>query len=523
LLKGLIFFVMRFITTVAALSAAVVLTSAPFVARADDADAQTLLAKHRAYVGWQLGDGTFKTLKLTREYEDAHGKTTAGAVETRAGLIYRNTYTDPDRPGLSRSSGFTGNVFWTSGYNGFTTPIYGDVAKYRGTQDALLNEGFASLPGTLQGSKQVAGQKADVVRVTVPNGDTMDLAIIPETGAIVQAVIDAGASDEATIEVLSYTEPLPGKKIIGSFRYASDDGTYRYAKVEPNVVVTDANLHPPATRANWTFGDPKPFPITLTSARILVDATVNGVKGRFILDTGSSSIVLNNNFASRVGAKPLHLPGEAQTLAMGGRSKIDTQQVDTIQFGSSTLSNVVVDSRDFNAGDYQGLDDKNYDGLIGFDLFAGAVVRIHADPASMSITDPATTNLSGETGLPVLADISDGIPVVPMQLDGSINVNATLDSGDPADVLFGPDLIYKYHLRMASRAAAAIPGFGNVECGVIDQLTLGPIVYRSVDACKRTEDIFTGRNIIVGLDFLRHFNLTFDYPNGRLYFEPLRQ
>ena len=39
-------------------------------------DAQALLAKHRAFVGWQLEDGTFKTLRLEREYVNDKGKVT---------------------------------------------------------------------------------------------------------------------------------------------------------------------------------------------------------------------------------------------------------------------------------------------------------------------------------------------------------------------------------------------------------------------------------------------------------------
>jgi hypothetical protein len=44
------------------LAAGMTLAATPLVARADDA--QALLAKHRAFVGWQLGDGAINSLVL---------------------------------------------------------------------------------------------------------------------------------------------------------------------------------------------------------------------------------------------------------------------------------------------------------------------------------------------------------------------------------------------------------------------------------------------------------------------------
>jgi hypothetical protein len=509
------------LAAIATMTVAVVLWIAP--ARSGD-EAEALLAKHRAFVGWQLTDGTFKTLRLERVYVNSKGRVTERALERRVGLLYRNTYTYPRRANTTDESGFTGSVFWRSDVNGFTTPIYGDLAKYRLSATALLNEGFPITGATLLRSGTEDGRSIAVVHVPIPRADAVDLSIDTATGAIATAVVDPGGDYETTYHILSYAEPIPGKKMIGSFRIGDEGGSFTYTKIEPNVALADADLHPPTPSASWAFANPKPFPISLTPTRIIVQATVNGTKGTFILDTGASSgIILNKSFADRVAAKDLRVRGQAFTLY--DPTPIELRRVDTIDLGGNSLSNVIVQAVDFNnsfaSKDYRGLDEKNYDGLIGYGLFAGAIVRIDSGAGTMAIDDPASFDASGAKGLPLLVDIAAGMPSVPMTLNDAIPVKAYFDSGDPDAVIFGPDLIFKYHLSMGTKLQGSALGFGMIACGTLAKLTLGPIVYAGVDACERRTDVMSGRNILVGLDFLRHFNMTFDYPHGRLFLEPL--
>jgi Aspartyl protease len=508
--------------TAIAISAAV-LCAAPV--RADN-DAQAILAKHRAFAGWQLTDGTFKTMRLEREFRSDKGIVTERSLERRVGLLYRNTYTYLKRANTTDETGFTGTVFWRSDINGFTTPIYGDLAKYRLSATALLNEGLPSVGATVLRSDTEDGRAVTVVHVPMPRADAVDLFIDSATGAIVKAVVDPGGDYETTFHIVSYTEPIPAKKVIGSFRIGDRRGTFTYTKIEPNVVISDTELHPAAPTASWTFANSKPFSILLTPTRIIVRAIVNGTQGTFILDTGASEgVILNKSFADRIGAKDLQVHG--QTLTLYEPTPIDLRRVDTIEMGGNTLSNMIVEAVDFNnafaSKDYRGLDGKNYDGLIGYGLFAGAIVRVGLGAATMAIDDPASFDSSGEKGLPLLVDIADGIPSVPMTLDGSIAVKAYFDSGDPDTVIFGPDLIFKYHLSMGTKVEGGAVGYGMIACGTLGKLTLGPIVYSGVDACERTTDVMSGRSILVGLDFLRHFDMTFDYPHGRLFLQPVHQ
>jgi hypothetical protein len=467
-----------------------------------DPQAQALLAKHRAFVGWQFGDGTFGTMRITGDVTDEKGAETASFVELSSGLLYNNAYTDLKRDNVTERNGFTGNLFWETDYAGFTTPVYGDYAKFLASFTMLEREGTTELTSSFIGDKTVDGKSVGVVRVTLANGYPIDLYVDPATGAYVKAVIDPDGAYETTYHIRSYADVLPGKKMMASFTIDDDKRVYAYTKFEPNVPVTSEDLHPPAPTASWTFGSGAPFPIKVTHERLLVDATVNGVKGRFILDTGADSIYLDDRFADRANATVLRGSGTAYSLY--GEVKTRTRSVKTITFGDATLQNVLVFSQDFEKDYYRGLDASGYDGLIGFDLFAGAIVRLNVYDATMAILDP-TTDLSAEKGLPITVDLSQGVPAIPMTLNKTIAANALLDTGNPGIIFFGADLITKHNFKVFNG------------CGNIDSLAIGPIVYTDESACQYG---MAADDMLLGFDFLKHFDFVFDYPHGRMFIRP---
>lgn len=469
---------------------------------AADAQAPALLAKHRAYVGWQFGDGTFKSMRITGDVTDEQGEKTERFVMLSKGLVYHDVYTELKLGNVTSHAGFTGNLFWRSDFNGFTTPMYGEHAKSLASFTLLQQEGTTELPASFVENKTVDGKPVGVVRVTLQNGAAIDLAVDPQTGAYVQAIIDPDGANETTYHILAYRDVLPGKKMISAYRINDGKRKYTYEGFEPNIPVSDAELHPPAPTAAWSFGSDDSFPITLTPTRILIDATVNGVKGRFILDTGANAIVLDEAFAGR--ARVETLKGKSEAATMYGMIPTRVRRTATIALGGSTLHNALVFSEDFRSHDYRGLDRQGYDGLVGYDLFAGAIVKLDLYGAKMALLDPAS-DLSGARGLPLLVDLSEGIPAIPMTLNKSIAVSAFLDTGNPGVVFYGPDLVRKRHLKIFAG------------CGNIQSLTIGPITYAGQEACEWG---FAADNMLLGYDFLKHFDYIFDYPHGVIYMAP---
>ena len=123
----------------------------------------------------------------------------------------------------------------------------------------------------------------------------------------------------------------------------------------------------------------------------------------------------------------------------------------------------------------------------------------------MTILDPAE-DLSAARGLQVLVDLSQRIPGIPITLNGSLPVIAFLDTGNPGVAFLSFDFAKSHDLRI-----------GSPVCGNLQSLTIGPIVYRGQPVCLES---FRADYMLLGYDFLKHFDLVFDYPHGRMFMMP---
>lgn len=515
-----------------------VVVLAPLASHADDG-AAALLAKHRAFVGWQFGDGTFRTLEMTgdtmRRKKDGSLKKVATDWFISSGVAYRMQWMNP-KTSTPYHQGFSGRVYWQTDQNGFTRPEIGDVTKYNLAFDLLRNEATTEMQAETRGSGTVGGTVYPIIRVTYGDAFPIDLYVDPQTGAYRRAVIDPGGIYSTTINILGYADALPGKKVISKYSYGKNDdgGFIEWTSFKPNVLVTASDLHPPKSIAYWTFGTGVPARVQLTQHRIYVTARVNGVEGHFIFDSGDGGgVLLNQSFAARAHVK---LVGNTTGYGIGGSFAQSIVRINSLQVGDSTLHNVVVQSQDLG---YHWSAEPGVpfapDGLIGFDLLAGAVVSLDLDAGTMVISDPASAKIDASKGLLATVDLTDAIPRLPMKID-NVDVNASLDTGNAGYVLYSPELHDKYGIRtmvstgltgsstydssvtMSGGYISGIGGVTKADCGTIDDISLGPIVYKNVAACQTQE--WSGREILIGIDFLRHFNYIFDFPQAQIVIMP---
>jgi len=117
-----------------------------------------------------------------------------------------------------------------------------------------------------------------------------------------------------------------------------------------------------------------------------------------------------------------------------------------------------------------------------------------------------TTDLSAERGPPITVALSQGIPAIPMTLNKTIAANALLDAGSPpGTVFFGPDLVKKRRVKVVDG------------CSYVDLLAIGPIAYSNVVAYQYG---VAADDMLLGFDFLKHFDFVFDYPHARMFMHP---
>ncbi len=529
------------------LAAGIALSQAP-AARASDA--ASLLSLHANYAGWHFG--AYSTLVIKGEAIDSAGRSVGHWRTLEIGAAYRTQ--SANVPGMLGDSGFTGRVFWSTDANGFTRPNYSDYQSFEISKFVLFNEGTSLLSGTSEGDVGANGTSYPVVRVTPENGDPIDLAVDPSTGAYVQAVIDPGGPYERTYDILGYTEFAPGKRYVSKYRVNGAAATNTVTQVQANVPVDSVDLHPPAATAYWTFGSAQPVRVRMTQYAAIVQATINGVSGNFIIDTGASDIVLSSDFASRAHVNT----GEAVNIeGLLGPLHAGLAHV-AMTIGDSTLNNVLVavGGRDYTANANEFHDELGtitVNGLIGYPLFGAAVVTLNTSDRTLTIEDPQQAVVDQTSGWAAHVDLADDQPMIPVLVEHRAPINALLDSGNSAFVAISQGAVDRNHIAILGSAgtmpnvAVNVAGINPITdpnsgvemqnymashemirditgqeeidpCSTISSIALGPINYESTTACVSQH--MAGDWLILGYPFLENFDLTFDYPQGILLFKP---
>ena len=510
------------------------------------ADGSALIARHKAYVGWAYGDGTLKSLRETVEAAapspasspkpgttpDPLGERGAKSVLVRRELLYRSTST---AYGLEvRSVGFTGSVFWRANVNGNTVTRRGRDARTALTDDLIDAEALAEVPSATRPDAAFDGKTAAVLRLEPKTGVPADLYFGRETGALLGYVVQPDVPLERyTVHIVSYAEFAPGKRYVSAYRFGESERIYRVTAFEANAAVSDADLHPPAARSAWTFGEPRTVPANVVSEEgafvrggrsVRVTVTVNGHPGHFLFDSGAGSVLVFDPFAKTAGLKDLGRT--AYSGVNGGVVAATFVRADTLSIGGSTLHDVIVERGAKSFGDV--------DGIIGFDVLAGAVLEVDLKANRLTVTDPSGFEVEPKQGAYAFAvDLSDFHAGVPMKIKNDILPSVWLDTGDDYFVILPHELEKRTialndTLRIGGYEFDKTVFFGGVDGGAaepakcvrLNEVQVGPYRYQKAVSCFAPNDAFGVDGGLIGFDFLRHFNWTFDYPHGRVVLTP---
>ncbi len=511
----------------------------PLGAWSADADRGTaIIAKHKAYVGWALGDGILKSARQSyravppspapspdpRATPDPLGEPNASTVELRRELLYRTSTT---AYGVEvRSQGFTGSVFWRANVNGHTVPMRGRSAREELTTDVIDAEGLAEVPAMARPEETFDGKKADVVRIEPKTGVPADIYFDRDTSAMLGYRLEPDVpAERSTVHVVSYGEFAPGKRYPSAFRYGTSKWTYEVTKFDPNVAVSDADLHPPAPRTTWSFGPPQQsaraemvryIGMFMSGSRsINVDVAVNGHVGHFLFDSGAGSTLVYEPFAEKAGLKDL---GRSGYSGVNGRIvRATLARADTMELAGSTLHDVIV-QRSSTRFD-------KVDGIIGFDILANAVVEVDLVKHTLNVLDPNGFEKVIKPGAYAFSvDLSGFHAGVPMKVDGRVLPSVWLDTGDDYFLILPNEY---------SKRAVPLPNFPdfpfvgvdgesgeNAYCRRLPDTQVGPYKYQDAITCFVPNHIFGLEGGLIGFDFLRHFNWTFDYPHGKVVLTP---
>jgi hypothetical protein len=251
----------------------------------------------------------------------------------------------------------------------------------------------------------------------------------------------------------------------------------------------------------------------------------------FILDTGVGPLVVTDpGILSSVDMK------DARTIKLSGLGK--GQEVEAyvtnalkVDVGKASMEHIpaaVLKEDIFNLSNFVGI---HIHGLIGYYVFNSFVVKIKYSARKIILYKPGEpVKIKGE---PVNISMHLNKPYIQVSLStpavGTINARLLIDSGASNSLS-----LESYKGEAFPQSAKRIPanlgmGFSGLISGNIGRVTsirIGPYELKDVIAGYpdfsevAAKALETGRNGSMGADLLRHFDVTFDYRNLKMYLKP---
>jgi len=489
-------------------------------------DLRALLAKHADYVGKPQGAVLTYRVESPQAAPASVPHADLGPAQEktyrRAGLFH----TIRRAEGVSFESGFDRRAYWTSNPNGYTVTERGEAARRAITRNAVDAGVFPeSTEVRERGTQTVDGKNAVVLRVTPHGGVPADVALDPVTGGYVAVTFEPDDRyARSTRHYFGYEEIAPGVRVPAAYR--NDDGD-RYRLVENRVrPVTDEELRAPAPAPHWSFAD-ETLPIEIEGSRkdlrsVYVHASIDGHPGKFLLDTGASQIVLYHPYVEKLG---LAMLGDTAFSGVAGRTQSARYaRAQRIVFGAATLSNVVVTVA-ADDGAFAGFRSRGIDGIIGYDALAGAVVHVDLIHQTIAFGDPAAVEpVLGKDAFAFPVNLADETPEVAVEL-GNVTTRATIDTGNSGWIALSDNLHSSGRLVALGGPVSYSVGVDGLAdepdpCYRLHEVAVGPYRYQNSFVCLGKERVFGRDGGLIGLDFLHHFNWTFDYARSRVVLTP---
>jgi hypothetical protein len=270
-------------------------------------------------------------------------------------------------------------------------------------------------------------------------------------------------------------------------------------------------------------------PFELRGDYVLLRAVVNGQTGLLILDTGSGVSTLDPGFA-RAAAIEWNGPRVPVAGTRDTTTQLGTAR--TLRVGAAELTRPLIAALDLTP--VQARLGYDVQGTLGYELFAQYVVAIDYDARTLTLSDPAAFEYSGN-GIVLPMTLDHRIPVVDALITtrtkGVLNARLHLDLGSST-----------YALRLASRfvtehdlehdtATATGPvgaGVGGMVIGSLlrlPRLALGGLVIeRPSTALSHNVGGVLGAAAAVdgtvGAPVFRRSRLILDYAHSRAIIEP---
>lgn len=376
-----------------------------------------------------------------------------------------------------------------------------------------------SSQATVSGPVDVDGHQAYALKVTSP-ARTSTLFVDVAT-----ALLDGVDSGDHVVRYRNYKyyDGTPIPTVIADST-GGITSTRTLDTVVFNVPVTGAFAAPAPREPEFPTGV-KEVETDFDSPRglIVLNATINDKPVRLLLDTGSSSSVLDLDVAKRLG---LPSAGTARVQGAGELSgtyaRIDRLDVARIEMKPFVVEAVPLKLPEVIA--HEGID-----GVLGYDFLEHVVTRIAYFPRQIRFTQPAAFSYTG-TGTILPLDLSSRVPHVPASVGAGDKGTFTVDTGSDEGLVLYSEFA-KAHpydftdpVEMSQQRSSGVGGEFTTKAGIITGFTLGSFSVAQVPAevVLRPTGAFSPGDSdgLIGARLLGAFRAVFlDYRGRRLILE----
>ena len=232
----------------------------------------------------------------------------------------------------------------------------------------------------------------------------------------------------------------------------------------------------------------------------------------FVLDSGAGGCVIDTATAGR-----LRLQIEGQRQGTGaGKGGIAVSFAKNVTYRLPGLSLSVPQSYVIDLSGQRTLQGRNVAGILGYDFFARYVVRLDFEAGVMTLDNPQTYAPPPKAAI---------VPFTLLKHTPHVSVRVKVEGRAPADhqVLVDTGSADAVDVDDLATAPKKLEVIGGVGLGEEFRTTLARAEWLEIGGSRLSGPVgATGGVELIGLEVLRRFNVTFDYPHTRIILLPNR-
>lgn len=248
--------------------------------------------------------------------------------------------------------------------------------------------------------------------------------------------------------------------------------------------------------------------------RLFIPVTVNGQTIEALLDSGAEATFVDDDFLRVLSLKP---EGGDVVKGSGGEEKVRFAKGVNIHAAGTDLADqeVAVIDLDPLSARLIGIKipmilGRNFfdAGRFEIDIEKGTIKRLADDAKPQGVELPLTTHR--------------GIEDFPISIEGR-DVHAALDLGNGSEMMVGREAAVKMRIALPSRIierkqGGGIGGTVSRDIVLLSTITIAGKTFTKVRAAIDDQDSQSDAN--VGVNLLRHFIVTTDFPGHKLWLKP---